>query len=34
MTYPQPLKNLKTMNIATLTDPASSAPEIKVNIAD
>jgi hypothetical protein len=32
--YPAPLKNLKTMNMAALTDPASKAPEISVIIAD
>ena len=33
-TNPAPLKNLNTMNIEALTEPASKAPEIKVTIAD
>jgi hypothetical protein len=33
-TYPAPLKNLKTMNMAALTEPARRAPDINVMIAD
>ena len=34
VSYPAPLKNLKAINIPTLTDPARRAPEISTMSAD